>query len=213
MRTRVAAVVILMHALGLTVFAHASDAATDTSLGYAVRRSGRRPDAERRHCRALEHEPGLRASRAQVDMTRGLRDQAGLRPNPSLSFFQQQEPGGADNQTRVELQWPLDLFRKTGRVEVADREVDVAQHTAAERERTLAAEVRLAYGQVAAAVRTLTVTEQLLAATSRQLTLISSRVEQGATPPLDRDMVRVEVQRLARSARFRPARSNAALSS
>jgi cobalt-zinc-cadmium efflux system outer membrane protein len=146
--------------------------------------------------RALAHEPGLRATRAQVDMTRGLREQAGLRPNPSLSFFQQQEPAGADNQTRVELQWPLDLFRKTGRVEVADREVDVAQHTAAERERTLAVEVRLAYGQVAAAVRTLTITEQLLAATGRQLTLISSRVEQGATPPLDRDMVRVEVQRL-----------------
>ena len=146
--------------------------------------------------RALEHEPGLRASRAQIDMTRGLREQAALRPNPSLSFSQQQEPGGADNQTRVEVQWPLDLFRKTGRVGVADREVDLAQHAAADRERTLAADVRLAYGQVAAAVQSLTVTDQLLEATSRQLTLISSRVAQGATPPLDRDMVRVEVQRL-----------------
>ena len=56
--------------------------------------------------------------------------------------------------------------------------------------------MRLAYGQVAAAVQSLTVTDQLLEATSRQLTLISSRVAQGATPPLDRDMVRVEVQRL-----------------
>src|SRR5262245_28500511 len=146
--------------------------------------------------RALEHEPGLRASRAQIDMARGLREQAGLRPNPSLSFLQQQEPGGTDNQTRVELQWPLDLFRKTGRVEVADREVDVAQHATADRERTLVADVRLRYGEAAAAVRTLTVTEQLLAATRQQLTLISSRVEQGAIPPLDRDMVRVEVQRL-----------------
>src|SRR5262245_19340151 len=146
--------------------------------------------------RALEHEPGLRASRAQIDMTRGLREQAALRPNPSLSFAQQQEPGGSDNQTRVEVQWPLDLFRKSGRVGVADREVEVARHAASDRERTLTADVRLAYGQVAAAVRTLTVTDQLLEATSRQLTLISSRVEQGATPPLDRDMVRVELQRL-----------------
>jgi cobalt-zinc-cadmium efflux system outer membrane protein len=146
--------------------------------------------------RAFEHEPGLRASRARIDITRGLREQAALRPNPSLSFFQQQEPGGADNQTRVDLQWPLDLFRKTGRVEVADREVEVAQHATADRERALAAGVRLAYGEVAAAVRTLGVTEQLLAATSRQLTLIASRVEQGSTPPLDRDMVRVEVTRL-----------------
>lgn len=196
MSTRVAAVVILMHTVGLTVFAHAQTLQPTPALAtpYVDPVGGLTlTDAIGR---ALEHEPGLRATRAQVDMTRGLRDQAGLRPNPSLSFFQQQEPGGADNQTRVELQWPLDLFRKTGRVEVADREVDVAQHATAERERTLSADVRLAYGQVTAAVRTLTVTEQLLAATSRQLTLISSRVEQGATPPLDRDMVRVEVQRL-----------------
>ena len=194
MRTRVATVV--MHALALTVVAHAqTQQLTPTSAASYVDPVGGLTlnDAIGR---ALEHEPGLRASRAQVDMTRGLRDQAALRPNPSLSLFQQQEPGGADNQTRVELQWPLDLFRKTARVEVADREIEVAQHAATDRERTLAADVRLAYGQVAAAVRTVTVTEQLLAATSRQLTLISSRVEQGATPPLDRDMVRVEVQRL-----------------
>jgi cobalt-zinc-cadmium efflux system outer membrane protein len=146
--------------------------------------------------RALEHEPGLRASRSQIDVTRGLRDQAGLRPNPSVSFSQQQEPGGSDNQTRVELQWPLDLFRKTGRVGVADREIEVAQLATSDRERMLAADVRLAYGQAAAAARTLTVTEQLLDATGRQLTLISSRVDQGATPSLDQDMVRVEVQRL-----------------
>jgi cobalt-zinc-cadmium efflux system outer membrane protein len=195
MRTRVATVVIVMKALALTVVAGAQTQTAPTSAASYVDAVGGLTlnDAIRR---ALEQEPGLRASRAQIDMTRGLREQAALRPNPSLSFFQQQEPGGADNQTRVEVQWPLDLFRKTGRVHVADREVEVAQHTVADRERTLVADVRFAYGQVAAAVRTLTVTEQLLAATNRQLTLISSRVEQGATPPLDRDMVRVEVQRL-----------------
>jgi cobalt-zinc-cadmium efflux system outer membrane protein len=146
--------------------------------------------------RALEREPALQATRAQVDVARGLRVQAGLRPNPSVLFSQQQEPAGTDNQTRVEVQWPLDLFRKSGRVGVADREVDVAQQATGDRERTLAAEVRLKYGDVAAAVRTLSVTEQLLIATVRQRTLSTSRVEQGATPPLDRDMLRVEAQRL-----------------
>jgi outer membrane protein, heavy metal efflux system len=195
MRTRVAIVVMIMNALALTVVA---DAQTQTTLTAAASYVDPVAGLTLNDAigRALEHEPGLRASRAQIDMTRGLREQAALRPNPSLSFFQQQEPGGADNQTRVEVQWPLDLFRKTGRVQVADREVEVAQHATADRERMLAVEVRLAYGQVATAVRTLTVTEQLLAATNRQLTLIASRVEQGATPPLDRDMLRVEVQRL-----------------
>ena len=146
--------------------------------------------------RALAQEPSLRASRSQIDVTRGLREQAGLRPNPAVSFSQQQEPSGTDSQTRIELQWPLDLFRKTGRVGVADREIEVAQQAAANRERTLAAEVRMKYGDVVVAVRTLTVTEQLLGATSRQRTLVASRVDQGAAPPLDRDMLRVEVQRL-----------------
>ena len=146
--------------------------------------------------RALGQEPSLRASRAQIEVTRGLRQQATLRPNPAVSFFQQQEPSGSDNQTRIELQWPLDLFRKSGRVGVADREIEVAQHAAANRERTLAADVRLKYGGLMAAVRALSITEQLLAATSRQRALITSRVEQGVAPPLDRDMLRVEVQRL-----------------
>jgi cobalt-zinc-cadmium efflux system outer membrane protein len=193
MRARITLVTI-MSVLSLTVVGHAQSQQKASTPSYVDPVGGLTlNDAVGR---ALEHEPGLRASRAQIDMTRGLREQAALRPNPSLSFSQQQEPGGADNQTRVEVQWPLDLFRKTGRIGVADREVDVAQHAAADRERTLAADVRLAYGQVAVAVRTLTVTNQLLDATERQLTVISSRVEQGATPPLDRDMVRVEVQRL-----------------
>ena len=53
--------------------------------------------------RALAQEPSLRAARSQIDVTRGLREQAGLRPNPALSFSQQQEPSGTDNQTRFEV--------------------------------------------------------------------------------------------------------------
>lgn len=146
--------------------------------------------------RALEREPGLRASQAQVEVARGLQAQAGLRPNPSLLFSQQEEPSGTDNQTRVEIQWPLDLFRRSGRVAVADREVDAAQRVTADRARLLAASVRMKYGEVVTAARTLSVTEELVAATTRQRNLVASRVEQGATPPLDRDMLRVEVQRL-----------------
>jgi cobalt-zinc-cadmium efflux system outer membrane protein len=146
--------------------------------------------------RALEREPTLRVSRAQLEVARGLQTQAGLHPNPSLSFSQQEEPAGTDNQTRVELQWPLDLFRKSGRVAVADREVDAAQQATADRARLLAASVRMKYGEVVTAIRTLSITEEFVAATTRQRTLVAARVEQGATPSLDRDMLRVEVQRL-----------------
>src|SRR2546425_8889419 len=71
--------------------------------------------------RALAQEPALQATRTEVDVARGERLQAGLRPNPAVSFMQQNEPGGTDSQSRVEMQWPLDLFRKTGRVAVAQQ--------------------------------------------------------------------------------------------
>lgn len=189
-------VIISLVMMALSVAGHAQQPAQrpDTPSPYIDPVNGLTLDDA--IARALTQEPSLRASRSQIDVTRGLREQAGLRPNPAVSFTQQQEPSGADNQTRIELQWPLDLFRKTGRVGVADREIEVAQHATANRERTLAADVRAKYGDAVAALQTLTVTEQLLAATSRQRTLIASRVEQGAVPSLDRDMLHVEVQRL-----------------
>jgi cobalt-zinc-cadmium efflux system outer membrane protein len=146
--------------------------------------------------RALENEPALRAARSEVDVARGMRLQAGLRPNPSVSFAQQTEPGGTDVQTRVDVQWPLDVFRKAGRVNVADREIAATEHATADRERLLAAEVRAKYGEVAVSVRELSVSDDLVEATARQHGLVSARVDQGAIPPLERDMLRVELQRL-----------------
>jgi cobalt-zinc-cadmium efflux system outer membrane protein len=146
--------------------------------------------------RALEHEPELRSARTGVDVARGMRQQAELQPNPMVSFSQQEEPSGPDRQTRVELSWPLDLFRKAGRVGVADREIDAARFVIADRERLLAADVRAKYGDAAAAARELAVLDDLFAAASKQHALVAARVEQGATPPLERDMLRIELQRL-----------------
>ena len=145
---------------------------------------------------ALVNEPSLRAARTANGVARGERLQAELGPNPSVSFAQQNEPGGTDTQTRVELQWPLDLFRKAGRVQVADQQVRATEQETADRERRLAGQVRLTYGEVAAAARELTITADLRDATAHQEALVAARVEAGAATPLDRDMLRVEVQRL-----------------
>jgi outer membrane protein, heavy metal efflux system len=145
---------------------------------------------------ALEQEPSLRAARTAVDGARGMRLQAGLRPNPTFFFAQQNEPAGTDSQTRVEVEWPLDLFRKAGRVAVAEQEIEATRQATADRERLLAAEVRMKYGDVVAAVRELAISDELVTATSAQHRLVSARVEQGATPPLERDVLRVELQRL-----------------
>ena len=145
---------------------------------------------------ALDHEPAIRAARTETDVARGVSVQAALRPNPTVTFMQQEEPAGTDSQTRVELQWPLDLFRKPGRVAVAERELEATGHAVADRERLLAADVRMKYGEVVGALRELAISDDLVAATVRQSALVRARVEQGRTPPLERNMVDVEVRRL-----------------
>src|SRR5206468_635222 len=68
----------------------------------------------------LEHEPELQAIRSRVDAASGLRRQAAVRPNPTISAMRQEQLGGSDATTSAEVQWPLDLFRRSGRLAVAD---------------------------------------------------------------------------------------------
>jgi cobalt-zinc-cadmium efflux system outer membrane protein len=145
---------------------------------------------------ALDREPGLRAARTEIEVARGASTQAALRPNPTVTFSHLSEPAGTDAQTRVEVQWPLDLFRKTGRVNVATRELEATEAATADRERLLIADVRMKFGEVLAAVRELSVIDEFVGVTSRQHELMSARAEAGAAPPLERDIVRVELRRL-----------------
>jgi outer membrane protein, heavy metal efflux system len=146
--------------------------------------------------RALENEPSLRAIRGEVDAAKGARLQSGLRPNPSLSFERRDEPGGTDNLTTVSIMWPLDLFRRPGRVGVADREVTIAGLAAADRERLLAAEVRTQYGAVLANAREAAIFDEVIATIQKQHELLRARVAEGASPPLDRDVLDIELRRL-----------------
>ena len=161
--------------------------------------------------RALEQEPSLRAARSDIEVARGMRLQASLRPNPSVSFERREEPAGTDNQTTVAVEWPLDLFRRGRRVAVADREVTAVQLAVADRERLLAAEVRMRYGDVLATVRDLAIVDELVATTRRQHELLRSRVEEGATPPLERDLLTVELRRLESDRLLLAGRTEAAL--
>lgn len=161
--------------------------------------------------RALEQEPSLQAARSEIEVARGMRQQASLRPNPTVSFERREEPAGSGNQTTVAMEWPLDLFRRGERVAVADREITAVQLAVADRERLLVAEVRARYGDVLESARDLEVIDELLASTLRQRDLLGSRVEQGATPPLERDLLTVEVRRLEADRLILAGRTAAAL--
>lgn len=146
--------------------------------------------------RALEREPSLRAVRSEIEAARGLRQQAGLRPNPTLTLERRDEPAGTDSLTSIGIQWPLELFRRAGRVQTAERGLEATQLAVADRERLLVADVRMQYGVAAAAVRDVSVADELVAAAERQWDLVRARVDAGGTPPLERDLLDVELRRL-----------------
>jgi cobalt-zinc-cadmium efflux system outer membrane protein len=161
--------------------------------------------------RAIEQEPSLRAAHSQVEMAQGTKLQASLRPNPSLSFERREEPGGTDNLTTVGVEWPLDLFRRSGRMAVADREVTTAQLVVSDRARVLAADVRARYGDVLSTIRDLALFDEAVAATQNQFDLLRSRVEQGASPPLERDLLEVELRRVQAERLLQTARTETAV--
>ena len=161
--------------------------------------------------RALSQEPLLRAVRAEVDASRGRLQQAGLRANPTMSFERRIEPGGTDNQNSTGIEWPLELFRRSARVRTARYELDAAQFGAGNRERELAAQVRTQYGAAAAAARDVAVAVEIAATVEGQLALVRSRVDTGNAPPLQRDLIDVDLRRLQTDVLLATGRADTAM--
>jgi cobalt-zinc-cadmium efflux system outer membrane protein len=194
MRTPRRIITLIIAAIALAAPARGQGTAPSALASqYVDERSGLGLDAA--IARALEREPSLRAARSDIEAARGLQQQGGLRPNPTLTFERRDEPGGTDNLTSIGIQWPLDLFRREGRVQTAERGLQATQFAVADRERVLVAEVRMQYGVAAAAVRDVVVADELVAAAERQWDIVRARVDAGGTPPLERDLLEVELRR------------------
>jgi cobalt-zinc-cadmium efflux system outer membrane protein len=144
------------------------DLPSPAGTGRAGRwRGARRGDAGW-EARALAESPDLNAARAEIEAARGRVTQAGLRPNPMLDLAGQKATG-PDNNLMVGVTLPLDLNgRKAGRVAVAERELAMKRAGVADRERRLRAEVRMKAGELFAARRNLTSTDELLQANGRR---------------------------------------------
>jgi outer membrane protein, heavy metal efflux system len=149
--------------------------------------------------RAVAENPELRAAREEIDAAVGRLRQAGLRPNPMLELSGQKALS-PDNNLIVGVTLPLDLNgRKEGRVGVAEQELAVRRAQVVDRERRLRADVRMKAGEVFAARRNLSVTDQLVDANRRSLGLVQQRVREGANPTIDESLQLVEVNRLEAS--------------
>jgi cobalt-zinc-cadmium efflux system outer membrane protein len=146
---------------------------------------------------ALGHNAELLAARSEVEAARALVRQAALRPNPSVEFERKEQLGGADNTSIVGGMWPLELGgRKSTRVLVAQKELEVKERLLADRERLLAAEVRNQFGTALAEILKLGFTEDLINTTDRGFRLVAAKVKEGRTAPLEENMLLVEVNRV-----------------
>src|SRR5262249_37303514 len=114
--------------------------------------------------RALSANAELAAVRLEIERSRARLRQAGLRPNPTLDFEQQNgvlnSPG--ERATSIGISIPLELAGQRGRrIDVARAELEAAEAEVADRERRLAGEVRTAYAEALAGLRELEVTQSL----------------------------------------------------
>lgn len=146
---------------------------------------------------ALAHNGELLAARKEIEAAEALVKQAGLRSNPRLDVEGSRQINGKDNTVMATAMLPLELGgRRPARIAVAQRELEVRQHEVADRERVLAAEVRMKFGETLAQALKLAFTEELLANNRRGYDLIAARVGEGATAPLEQNMALVELNRL-----------------
>lgn len=146
---------------------------------------------------AIRTNPELEAMRREASAAESLIRQARLRPNPSLEVGGSKQLNGPDNSWMVEGGLPLELGGRRGaRVRVAEREAEIRRLAVEERERQLAAEVRVKWGESLAAILKLMFTEEMLAAAMENYDLVAAQVEEGRRPPLERNMELVEVNRI-----------------
>ena len=139
----------------------------------------------------------LLAFRKEVDASRAMIKQAGLRANPKLTAAGAKQIGGGDNNQMAEVMLPLELGgRRAARIAVAERELEAREFELANRERLLAADVRLKFGEALAAIKKLNVTETTLAAAKQSYDLVAARVAEGKVAPLEQNVFLVEVNRL-----------------
>lgn len=146
---------------------------------------------------AIANNAEIAAMRKETEAGDALIRQARLRPNPSVEVSGTRMIGGLDNSLMVEGGLPLELGGRRGaRIRVAEREFDIRKLAVAERERQVAAEVRAKFGETLAAALKLRFTEEMLARALENFSLVAARVEEGRTPPLERSMETVELNRI-----------------
>jgi cobalt-zinc-cadmium efflux system outer membrane protein len=110
------------------------------------------------------------------------------------------------------LEVPIELGgKREKRVSVAELELSAAEADVLDRERRLALEIRTSYAEALAAAREVETSEEIRSIDTRAARVLEDRVSVGDAPPLDLNLVRVEIERLASRITVARGRLTAAL--
>jgi len=147
---------------------------------------------------ALANNLEVVAMRKEAEAGEALIRQARLRANPGLEVSGTRQIGGmGDNSVMVQGALPLELGgRRAARINVAEKELEIRRQALAERERQLAGDVRAKFGETIAAIYKLKFTEDILVMMEQNVQLVSARVQEGRTPPLEESQEFVELNRI-----------------
>lgn len=141
--------------------------------------------------RALQANPDIVVAVREREALQGLRLQAGLRPNPSLSTYVE-TTGSAAQQTTVQFNQPIELGNKRGaRVEAADMRLEAATAAIDVKKAEILAAVMAAFYEVLAAQERQALAQSFLDIAGQARTAAAKRVEAGKISPVEEVKSRV----------------------
>ncbi|MFJ3264384.1 TolC family protein [Pseudomonas sp. NPDC086581] len=142
---------------------------------------------------AASGNPELAASGREIGIAQGLRDQAGLLRNPTLSW-EQEGTESRNRTTTLGISQPLELGGKRGaRVELAERGQDVAALGLESRRNQLRGEVIAVFFTALRAQERERLAQQTVELAQRGVTAAEGRVRAGKAPPLEANRAQVQL--------------------
>ena len=144
----------------------------------------------------IDQNKGLAADRLQIAAAAGRLRQAGLKANPMLEssgLTGLNDPGMQS--VAVGLTLPLEVGRRSRRVSLAGHELERSRHEVADRERMLAADIRLRFAEILAVREELALGRRMVELNQEMLRLVSARVTEGVSARLEENMQLVELRR------------------
>ncbi|WP_321884045.1 TolC family protein [Burkholderia cepacia] len=142
---------------------------------------------------AAERSPLLASAREAANAAQGTQIQAGMRPNPNLSFLQESFKR-ADRTSTVLINQRIETAGKRGyRVDVATYGREASNAALDAQSATVRADVTRAFYGLLAAQRTLTVSEESASIAARSTDLVAKRVSAGKVSPVEETRARVSL--------------------